>query len=363
MNYTKRSVSSLLIVFVVLLVVTVLYRYQDTTETSEKTEETHVTTPVYVTFAGHIEAGLGYTHCKNYTQKREQLLKFIDLLSSYDIPFNLQASYEWFVGVSTCETPELRATTDGLNLMDFLAMQKNVEIDTHQSGANEALEDVISGNNMADIRYIAGTVTDHITDTAGFQWNNQNQYEEFQHGERGRLYPEFTWYPDILTGAVSTDHANGDFSNDETSIGVWIPSGFSKDKLYLHDTDSNAHMIHIAAGPNQFMNDWGTKPGCHFKSSVDFVELVGEYLKAGRLDSGKIYTYSMFIPQRVMFNESEYHKAEALMKGFARLRDEGDVVFAHFTQVANIWRDIYNSEPSIVTYNVFDPADYTCSPR
>lgn len=321
--------------------------------------------PVYVTFAGHIEDNLAYTDCDYYERRRTKLLQFVDMLEQYDIPFNLQASYEWFSGVATCDTPQLRATTDGLNIMDYLALKKNVEIDVHQEGASDTPEDVASANNWADIRYLAGTVTDHVTETAGFQWDNPQQYEEFQYGQRGRKYREFTWYPEILTGGVSVDHTNGDFSRDDTSIGIWIPSGFSEDEFFIHDSSADAHMIHIGAGPNQFMNDWGlgSKKDCHFQSSVDFVKVVSDYLDHGRLEPERMYTYSMFIPQKVMFNEEEYPKAEVLMQGFAQLRDEGKVAFATFTELVEVWKETYNAEPNIVTYDRIDRADYTCSLR
>lgn len=323
--------------------------------TENQQEETQA--PVYVTIAGHIEDNVALTDCSYYTPKRQQLLTFAEFMAEYDLPWNLQASYEWFEGAKNCETAELMASTDGMNLMNYLHEELNVEIDVHQEGASE--DDVSSGNNLADIRKLAGEVTPYVTETTGFQWDNQDQFERLDNGEPGRIFNDFIWHPELLVGGVSMKHTNGNFSDDMDAIGVWIPEGFNQEEFFRHDR-SGEGMIYIGSGPNQHMADWNDKANCHFKSSADFVEVIHDYIEIGKFDAESIYTYTFFIPQKVMFDVAEHEKVAAFIEQLESLRESSDVIYQHFTQVANIWETAYNSEPNIVPYNMIHPDDYTC---
>ncbi|MDG1950458.1 MAG: hypothetical protein P8J32_06630 [bacterium] len=324
--------------------------------TTNQQEETK--TPIYVTFTGHIEDNLAYTECSYYKEKQEQLIDFAQLLHENEIPFNLQASYEWFLGTQKCETLELLAVTDDMSVMDYLHDHLNVEIDVHQEGASE--DDASSDNNLADIRYLAGHITNNVTETTGFQWDNQDQFERLNNGEPGRLNPDFVWYPEILAGGVSVKHTNGDFSDDMTAMGVWIPEGFNQTEFYRHNLD-NEGMIYVGSGPNQHMADWGAKNNCHFESSADFIEVVYDYIEIGKFDADQIYTYTYFIPQKVIFDETEHKKVQAVIDQLADLRESNDIIYMHFTDVVETWQTAYGAQPSIITYDQIHPDDYTCS--
>ena len=193
-------------------------------------------TPVYVTVAGHIEDGQYYAEPNIYPEYRDKLIAFAELIKSYNIPFNLQIDYEFFMGANNCETEEMMAETGGTNVIDYLAENYDFEIDPHQGGGWEEGQE-----NYADVRFLGGMVTDHITDTAGgVVWNLQEQYERFDNGESGWQYPDFTWFPQILTLGVHSNHHNGDFSNDDLTSGIWKPQGFDN-KFLIHD--ENASMI------------------------------------------------------------------------------------------------------------------------
>ena len=114
-------------------------------------------------------------------------------------------------------------------------------LDANQEGAS--IEEAESGNNFADIRFLGGEVTTHMSETTGFQWDNPRQYAALQAGEQGLLHPEFTWRPEVLAGGVSMDHTDGDFTGDMTSVGVWIPSDFSEERFHEHDTSDDARMV------------------------------------------------------------------------------------------------------------------------
>jgi hypothetical protein len=315
-------------------------------------------TPVFVTIAGHIEDSLIYTDCTVYGPKRDQLIQFADVIAAAGVDFNLQISYEWFEGASLCETEQLMSSTDGLNVIDYLVAEYDFEIDIHQEGAS--IEHASSGNNFADIRYMAGQVTDSVTETTGFQWDNQAQYAELQAGQVGLLHPEFTWQPEILAGGASVDHTLGDFSRDMTSVGVWIPSGFTEADFHDHDTSDEARMVYVGSGPNQFCADWNPMADCHFTNTADFVGVLVDYLETGRLESNKIYTTTLFIPQSIIFDPTKHDLVNTVLQQLNIMASAGQVEYAHFTEVVDTWRTQYNSVPNIVQYDRIDPADYTC---
>ena len=321
----------------------------------------HPVTPVYVTVAGHIEDLLAYMDCPYYDGKRAALLDFADVVSASGVAFNLQVSYEWFVGVNQCETPEMMAATDGMNVIDYLVQTHGFEIDIHQEGAS--VLHASSGNNFADIRYMGGQVTSAMSETTGFQWDNPAQYAGLQAGEQGLLHPVYVFVPEILAGGASVDHVEGDFSRDMTSIGVWIPSDFTEADFHVHDTSASARMVYVGSGPNQWCSDWALPgPDCHWINTPGFVSVLADYLADGRLEPGRIYTSTLFVPQSIIFDSEHHADFAALLAEYTPLHDAGVVEYAHFTEVVDVWRTLYASEPNVVQYDVFDPADYTCGP-
>lgn len=320
-------------------------------------------TPVYVTVAGHIEEHLGYADpedCTLYKETRANLLEFAEVVRAGAFDFNLQAGYEWFIGVSLCEDEDLMLSTDGLNIVDYLVREYDFEIDVHQEGADTG-DGAMSRNNFADIRYVAGLVTATITETTGFQWDNPEHYDSLQNGQTGLLHPGFTWWPEILAGGVSQLHTEGNFLHDMTTIGGWIPSGFSEAEFHVHDTSADARMFYVGSGPNQHTNDWGRLTvECHFDSTADFVSRVAEYIADGTLASDELYTTTLFVPQRVMFDSTMHGTLEKIIEDLEPLVSSGQVVYAHFIEVAEHWRTDYDSRPNIVQYDRIRTDDDTC---
>lgn len=111
--------------------------------------------PIYVTVAVHIEDTPIYANCQAYPDFRAKLLQFAEALASTGAAINLQIEYEFFMGVSRCETAALQAATDGQNVLDYLATRYGYEIDAHQEGG----WDKEGQDNYADIRYLGGQLT------------------------------------------------------------------------------------------------------------------------------------------------------------------------------------------------------------
>ena len=313
--------------------------------------------PVYVTVGVHIEDNLRYTDCREYPRFRDGLVDFVEFVHSHGVPLRVQASYEWFIGAKQCETPDVMEATDGMSSLDYLVDRYGVAVDPHQEGA--AVSDATSGNNFADIRWAGEQVTSHMSEVTGFQWDNPRQYEQFQAGERGLLH-DYTWRPEILTGGVSVLHTDGNFSKDMTAMGVWVPSGFTEADFLVHDEGPDARMVYVGSGPNQWASDWGARTNnCHYERSADVVEAMALEIERGTLSADGIYTYTFFIPQKVMFDPAEWSQVTANLDQLAPLVERGQVEYKHYEDIVRIWEE-RGGEPFVLDYESLDPSLRTC---
>jgi hypothetical protein len=277
----------------------------------ESTATSGKVSPVYVTIAGHIEDTPVYARCDAYPDFRAKLLAFAQAVAPTGAAVNMQIEYEFLLGASRCETDELRATTDGRNVVDYLVTRYGFEIDAHQEGGWEEGQD-----NYADIRHLGGTVTPSMSDNVGgLVWDSPAQFARLAQGEQGRIYADFTWFPEVLTLAVSHDHHLGDFSRDDIASGVWIPRGANTD-FWVHD--SKGRMVYV--GPGEHAN-W--KADDRYLSTPEFVQTVAEQLARGEIDRDKMYTASIAVPQSVILDTGEHERLLALLEDVAPLIESG----------------------------------------
>ena len=306
-------------------------------------------TPVYVTVTGHIEDGSYYAECERYPEFRRKLLEFAEMIYGYEIPFNLQIDYEYFIGALNCECPEMMTETDGMNSLDYIANTFDFRIDAHQGGGWEE-----GSENYADVRCIGEQVVPSITDNVGgIVWDQAAQFDRFNFGEAGIRNPSFRWYPEILTMGVHTMHHLGDFSQDDLTSGIWKPADFGGEFL-VHDPENR--MIYIAPGGHH--TDWGETHTWPFASVADYVEVLADYIDNGQAPSGKLYTATIAVPQSVIFDVSEQEKLTEQFDKLQPLVDEGKVIFAHFREIAEIWQEDFGEEPNIFTFDNIDSTDY-----
>ncbi len=302
-------------------------------------------TPVYVVWAGHIENGDHYAVCDIYDRHESGLLEFARFIDSYGLPFNMQIDYKLFEGALNCDGEED-------NVINTIATEYGFEIDPHKGGG---FEDGLE-QNYADVRYIGGQITSGITEiVGGIIWNDQGQYLRLNEGEAGVLNPDFVWEPEILTLGVHFKHHNGDFSLDDLTSGIWIPRGF-EDQFWEHDEDGT--MVYVAPGMQH--SNWFDNRQCYFDSSADYVEVLAEYIGEGRLPAGKMYTNTIAIPQKVIFDPEMYSYVEDQIKQLQPLVDQGKVKYVSYTELVEIWRSEYNSEPNMVLFEEISAKDYTC---
>jgi hypothetical protein len=307
---------------------------------------------VYVTVAGHIEPSPAYHECTTgFPKYRKLLLNFAKLIADTPIRFNLQIDRTFLEGVRDCEDDAMRAKTDGQSVLDYLVAQHNFELDPHVEGGFEK-----EGENYADIRYLLGDVSDSPTETVGgWRWDSQSQFDELNNGQTGQMFGGFTWLPDVLTLAVSSNHHNGDFTTDDLTSGVWMPLG-ANDGFLKHN--AAGRLVYVA--PGQQHSDWSGKGECKYRDAADYAGALIAHIDSGTLPAAAIYTATLAVPQSVMFKTDNQAKLMDIIDRLTALQQTGSVVFAHYSQVVTAWNEEYNSAPNIVTFDQLDPTTYTC---
>jgi hypothetical protein len=318
-------------------------RPQPSPEDEETSTATHPAPPVYVTIAGHIEDTPIYAQCEAYPDFRQKLLAFAEAVLPTGAAVNLQIDYEFFLGTSRCETDEMRAATDGRNVIDYLATHYGFEIDAHQEGGWEEGQD-----NYADVRFLGGTLTPGISENVGgLVWDSPDQFARLARGEPGRINPDFTWSPQVLTLAVSRDHHRGDFSRDDIASGVWTPKG-ANENFWVHEPGER--MVYV--GPGEHAN-WN--PDSSYLATPEFVRSLAEQLEQGTIERDRMYTASIAVPQSVIFSPEEHQRLLALLDQLAPLIESGQAVYVTYSQAVDIWREAYGARPNVFYRDGVDP--------
>ncbi|MDZ7723318.1 MAG: hypothetical protein U5R06_11070 [candidate division KSB1 bacterium] len=168
------------------------------------------------------------------------------------------------------------------------------------------------------------------------------------------MHKEFVWSPDILTMGVHFNHHLGDFSEDDMTSGVWRPKGFGKD-FYNHDAEKR--MIYIAPGGHH--TDWSESGDFPFASVADYVEVLVDYIDRGKIPAGQLYTATLAVPQSVIFDQSKHEKLADQFKQLAALVGQRRVVYAHFQEIADIWQETYDGDPTMLSFDAINEQDYT----
>jgi hypothetical protein len=304
-------------------------------EKSTNPEGAQAVIPVYVTVAGHIEDTPVYADCDAYPTYRAKLLAFAEMLSTTGAAFNLQLDYEFLEGVSQCETEAMRLETGGLNVIDYLAQQYGFEVDAHQEGGTEEGKD-----NYADVRYLGGTLTELISDNVGgMVWDDSDQFARLARGESGLLHPQYTWFPEVLTLAVGHLHHHGDFSKDDVASGIWKPKGANQ---HFWEHEDSERMVYIGPGEH---TDWGRED--RYLSSPEFVAHLVEGLADGSVPCGRMYTVTMAVPQKVIFDSDQHAELACKLDEIAPYAQSGRVRFATYSEIVDIWKTEYDSEPHV----------------
>ncbi|HDQ46220.1 MAG TPA: hypothetical protein ENN17_12115 [bacterium] len=293
--------------------------------------------PVYITVAGHIEDVPAYAAKKSYVDFRQKLLEFADEFAATGAALNLQIDYEFLYGTLHHETDSLRALTKGKNVIDYLVHEYGFEIDAHQEGGREEGQD-----NYADVHYVGKLLCEAFSDVVGgLVWDDPPQFACLAEGEPGRLFPHYVWKPAILTLAVGRQHHLGDFSRDDIASGVWKPKGAFAD-FWVHDPQGCMAYV----GPGEHADQWGDKKP-DFLSTPEFVQAILNEQTAGAIDIDKMYTVTLAVPQKIIFDRSERGKLWDILDRLKPTIDSGQAKYVTYSEAVRIWKAEFQEAPNI----------------
>ncbi len=255
-----------------------------------------------------------------YKEYREGLLRFAQMLHSYNLTFDFQPDWNFLEGARKWEDPELMSSTKNMNIIKYLQEELGVEIDPH-SHENE-------GYNYADVAYLiqllgatpSTVVGGHIYDPQSPAYQNWPRFEEALEGSK---YPEARWKANILWGESSLHHVD-----DPIVSGVWKP----KNPYNFFEHDEKGKLVTIGG----------------YKRNLQGVkELVSKYLN-GQIDKGKIYTATVFVGHSSMVREESRKRFEiSIINELKELEREGLICITTLEKIAETWREKYMEKPNI----------------
>ncbi len=300
---------------------------------------------VYVTLAGELGGDKTLWTCEAFPDLRQRFLSLADALQERSVPYSLLVARPFLEAVVRCESDEDRAETSGLNLVDFLARQRGVEV------VPWIPRNTAEGWNFADLKALADTLSGAVAEVAaGPVWNDPRAVAELLSGQVGLEDPSASWRPELLACAVSSE---GDGSRDDRTSGIWNPAG-SDARFYEHDPEGKVTYV----GPGWWETDWRGQGDLAFSSTVDYVRLLVRYQLRGEIPVGQVYTATWRLPEAVTTDEGPARdRFWELLEQLLQLVEDGHVVLVQYEDVAAVWHGPYRSRACFLPIQQVDPED------
>ncbi len=276
--------------------------YSACTRTKSTVEPDEVITPVHVSFILHYEES--FVQSMNYFLVQRNKLRFLaEYLRSEGITLNLQPDWAFMAAITTFEDEEMRISTDGKNILQYLKEDLGHEIDphAHEHGYNYAdVAYMIQQHGVMPSRVAGGLIVDPPVDSKYDYLTQPIQASRFN----------FTWQAEWLWGDATAQHVN-----DTPGSGVWRP----KDQLHFYENDDTAPLPCIGK----------------FKNTLDGVTELIQRIEDGRAEAGHLYTVGVFIAQG---NVAEMHQEiEDAMETLRDYEAEGKLMFSSLGDIQTIW--------------------------
>lgn len=275
----------------------------------------------------HLECDPVVTDRSAYLANRELTLELAHMVVGHGAAWDLQTDYMYLDAVKRWDTPQEMTLTAGRNLIQYLAELSpgQLVIDAHGHTA--------SGPNYADISYLIGLMGAPRNGVVGgfiYYPSASQGWTQFESAINGRKYPDVTWTADILWGAATMNH----LGPDSKASGVWRP----KDSTHFHTDDPGRRLVNVGG----------------YTSDTSGVEDLLSRLKAGRLQEGKIYTATIFLNQ-CSLTSRKIADLSSFIDAHAADVSRGLLVWATLPEIVHIWREEYESRPTIFLQDGFTP--------
>jgi len=330
-------------------------------------------TPIYVSVGAHLENKLPVpcgnpgcdTHCKDaYLKLRGNVVDYAKLMQRYGVSYNVQTNWHMIELENACTDDAIRkSTTNGKHVLVYLVEDLGVMIDPHAH--ENQTERYDTSYNYADIMQLIadqGIPAETLSVVGGCIVGSDYQWDQFAGGYQGNHYPQTRWTPEAFTFAAVHDH--NPVGEDFTS-GVWRPSAFDWEPaagrqgpgFYTHDPNGAYAMIgsgnlHHCAGGYRMGDFW---------VASDYIEVLASHIASGKAPGGRMYTATVAMNQRHFKDPATYMPMlEMQLEALKPLVESGQVIYAHFQEIPDIWASRYDSQPNLYRYDNIDPADYTC---
>ena len=276
--------------------------------------------PVYLTIVSHNEEGGAgrpvYTADLNYYLQNRSLVKLLaETITSRGATYNFQSDWNYLKAVAMYDVGSVTNDTAGKNIVRWMKEDLGVEVDPH---AHE------SQYNYADVAYLIeqlGVTTSK--NVGGFLYDppdNPQGWEQHEAGISGWIYPSYFWRADNLWGAGTYLH----LGNDDASSGIWRP----KDRYNFYVDDPNQRLLYIGGG-------CGSPP---------VLQLLDD-IQTGSAPAGGFYTANLMMIQDWMTTQS-IAQLGSFIDSMAPYVAQGRVQWVTLTQMADLWRTQYGSQPS-----------------
>lgn len=249
-----------------------------------------------------------------YLRNRALVVTLAQELAERGVALNLQSDWNFLQAVAAYDTGSVVDSTGGKNLLRWLVEDMGVEVDAH---AHE------SEYSYADVAYLieqlgapdTGVVGGFLFDPPDIASNGWAQFDDGP--VAGRIYPDARWQAQILWGAATRGHQEG---QDDATAGVWRPQ--DPFNFYAHDPAQD--LIYIG--------------GCT-RDEQGVLDLLAD-LDSGAAPADGFYTAAIFVPQGAL-SADDIAELTAFIDNLPAEAGGLPVRWANLTEIAASWQSDY----------------------
>ncbi|MFH0980409.1 MAG: hypothetical protein V2A79_02590 [Planctomycetota bacterium] len=275
--------------------------------------------PVYVTIVSHNEEPGGgrpdYMADQNfYLQNRDLVKLMAETITSRGAAYNFESDWNYLKAVAMYDVGSVTDDTGGKNIVRWMKEDLGVEVDPH---AHE------TQYNYADVAYLIEQLgVTPSKNVGGFIYDPpySQGWEQHEAGVYGWVYPSYFWRADHLWGAGTYQHQG----NDDESSGIWRP----QDEYNFYVDDPNQRLLYIG--------------GCN--GSRPLLEQLLNDIETGQAPADGFYTADLGYAQDWLTLQS-IAELGSFIDSLAPYVAQGRVRWVTLSQMADLWRTEYSSQP------------------
>jgi hypothetical protein len=292
-------------------------------------------TRIYGTLVSHNET-MGNEPCdrvleagadqeERYLANREATVAAADIVVAAEAAWDWQSDWLYLERVVEYDKGNVLESTDGKNLVQYLAEQppNHIIVDPHSHEK--------AGYNYSDVAaLLVGLGAPDTGIVGGFVANppEEEDWTRFREGPIVALQSEYEFSGTVLWGAGSKRH-----SDDPLASGIWRP----KDAEHFLEDDPSQSLLSIGSynmGPETIVG----------------VMTLLEKLRNGELEENRLYTVGIMVRQCNLDLAGQLDVIQGIVDDLAPEVETGDFVWATLPDIIEIWEQQYQSEPVILEY-------------